>query len=341
MQVFGISEPVPTARLPELYRHGATEPMPTETRPSRRALGGELVWDDQLEVRRGDTAVPLTVWASPFRDPQGRVEYAIVAFQDISDAKRAAAERARLEERVRQAQKMESIGRLASGVAHDFNNLLVPIQAYSSIAARAARRSDVADALAHVQAAAEQAAGLTRNLLAFARKQVLNMSALSLSDELASSARLLESMVPANVQLVRELAPELPNILADRAQLRQVLLNLVVNACQAMPRGGRLLISTRRVDLLGPLSGAHDMQEIPAGSYVVLTVADTGEGMDEPTRARVFEPFFTTKASGQGTGLGLAMVSGIVEQHRGYIRLRSAPGEGTTFEVWFPSLPAG
>ena len=335
-QILGMDAPTASRRgLPSLYRSDSPEAIATELLPSSRALRGETVSDDNLEVHRGETSVPLNVWASPFRDTQGRVEFAIVAFQDVTHAKQAAEQRARLEERVRQAQKMESTGQLASGVAHDLNNMLVPILGFVDLAIRANEHEQVVEYLGHVQQAAGQAAELTRGLLAFARQQVLTMAPLDLSREVTGIQRILDSVVREDIQFVRELASDLPSVQADRSQLRQVLMNLVVNACDAMPQGGRLVLSTRHAVLRAPLLGAR---EVPPGDYVVLTVSDTGEGMDRATQGRVFEPFFTTKPQGKGVGLGLAMSLGIVEQHRGYVRVESTRGHGTAFEVWLPSV---
>ena len=238
-----------------------------------------------------------------------------------------------LEEQFRQAQKMESVGRLAGGVAHDFNNLLTAIMGHAElIAARPGSPSD-AEHARQILESSRRAADLTRQLLAYSRKQGLRPRRINLNDVIAESLKLLSRLIGEDISLTTKLASDLRGVLADPSQIGQVLMNLAVNARDAMPRGGVLTIETRNTVIRPEHSGAEG---VTAGAYVQLEVSDTGMGMSPETLARVFEPFFTTKPLGQGTGLGLAMVDGIVRQSGGQIFVTSEPGRGSTFLLFFP-----
>jgi two-component system, cell cycle sensor histidine kinase and response regulator CckA len=242
-------------------------------------------------------------------------------------------ERQRLERDLRQAQKMEAIGQLAGGVAHDFNNLLTVIRGYSSLLTDQFEESDWRrQALQEMDKAADRAATLTRQLLAFSRRQVLKPAIIDLNMVIAEMTTMLRRLIPEDIELVSDLEPELGTVRADAGQMEQVLLNLAVNARDAMPSGGRIVIETANVE----------SSELPfpngSGPHVALSVADTGIGMDAATKARIFEPFFTTKERGKGTGLGLATVYGIVQQSGGFIEVESAPGEGARFRVFLPRV---
>jgi two-component system cell cycle sensor histidine kinase/response regulator CckA len=246
---------------------------------------------------------------------------------DISDRKA-------LEAQFRQAQKMEAIGQMAGGVAHDFNNLLTVISSYSELVLQdsgmsSSHRNDIEQVIN----AATSAAGLTRQLLAFSRKEAVRPGNVELNGLVAGMEPMLGRLVGHEKKLSSVLSPELGIVRADKGQLEQVLMNLVVNARDATPAGGILAIETANLELRRP-SGPHDI--IPPGSFVTLAVRDNGTGMDEATKERLFEPFFTTKEPGRGTGLGLATVYGIVKQSGGYIRVDSAPGAGATFTVLLP-----
>ena len=258
----------------------------------------------------------------------------IVNVRDVSDRVRAETERAELEERLTQARKMEAIGHLAGGVAHDFNNLLTPIIGYTELVRNSVPKADrIYKDLAVVLEAAEGARQLVRQLLAFGRKQALEMRPVDLADQVRRIEKILRAMIPESIQLVLRLPKEPVVIRADATQLQQVLLNLVVNAQDAMTgRDGKLIVSVARVE-----QAQRDAEhELDAGSYGVLSVTDSGHGIDERTRAHLFEPFFTTKERGKGTGLGLATVYGIAKQHHGAVTVTSERGHGATFEVYFP-----
>ncbi len=245
-------------------------------------------------------------------------------------------DRKSLEAQFRQAQKMEAVGQLAGGVAHDFNNLLTVIMSYADLVLHDLKPGDTSHAdLLQVVAAAESAAGLTKQLLAFSRKQVLEPTIVDVNALVKLMDKMLGRLLGGRIKLVTILYPELRAVRADRGQLEQVLMNLAVNARDAMPRGGRLIVETAEVELDG-----SDVTEVvnPVGSYVTLTVRDTGVGMDTTTLERLFEPFFTTKEPGKGTGLGLATVYGIVQQSGGFVRVKSELGSGTTFTVYLPRV---
>ncbi|HSZ61373.1 MAG TPA: ATP-binding protein [Terriglobales bacterium] len=244
-------------------------------------------------------------------------------------------EHKRLEEQLRHSQKLEAVGQLAGGVAHDFNNLLMVIQAHNERLRGRLAPSDAAfkDA-AEIERAVVRATALTQQLLAFSRRQVLQLKIIDLNGVVTEVAKMLDRLIPANIEL-KVIPAALPNwIKADAGQIEQVILNLVVNARDAMPRGGLLAISTKNVELRATYAGSHT--RIPPGKYVVLSVTDTGTGMHKDVQAKIFEPFFTTKKPGEGTGLGLAIVYGVVKQTGGWITTRSELGKGTTVDIYLP-----
>ncbi len=251
-----------------------------------------------------------------------------------SELRTELAERAKLEEQLRHAQKMEAVGRLAGGVAHDFNNLLTVIASGLELAdaqlARDAEAIEATEAIRDARDATQRATELTRGLLALGRKQTLDRTATNVVDVIDGVERMIGRLAGAKVRVVRRVEPDAGQVVADRGQLEQVLLNLAINACDAMPDGGTLTISAKR-ELLGDPSG-----HLAPGAYVRLSIVDTGSGIDVATRASIFEPFFTTKPVGKGTGLGLAIAHGIVMQHGGAIEVESEVGRGSTFSVLLP-----
>ena len=257
-------------------------------------------------------------------------------FRDISERKMAEQERAKLEERVRLAQKLEIVGRLAGGVAHDFNNLLTVINGFSQVVlARLAAEDQNRAAIEEIRKAGERAAGLTRQLLAFSRKQMVRVTPMNLNSVVLELLPMLRSMLRIDIDLTPRLGADLPAIEADASQIQQIVMNLVTNARDAMPAGGRLTIETGAVEW-------HEQNTEPgtnlaAGNYVMLAVTDSGVGIDDEVRAHLFEPFFTTKEVGKGTGLGLSTVYGIVQQAGGAVTVASKPGQGSTFKVYLPA----
>jgi len=256
--------------------------------------------------------------------------------RDISDRLAAESEREALEQQLARAQKLESIGRLAGGIAHDFNNLLTVINATTDLTIHELPEdSPLRAELGQVRAAGERAKLLTRQLLAFSRQQVLKREVLNVNVVAAGFLTMLSRVIGEDIHVELELGEHVPSILADAGQLDQVLMNLCINARDAMPGGGRLTIGTERYEHVAAVADTPDA--MPSGTYARLSVTDTGTGMDEETLAKVFEPFFTTKEVGQGTGLGLATVYGIVSQSGGYVTIDSAIGRGTSVRICLPS----
>jgi two-component system, cell cycle sensor histidine kinase and response regulator CckA len=295
---------------------------------------------DEIEVRYlrpdGQERI-LQIRRRALRTGAGQVTKIVGTIQDVTELKR-------LEEQFRQAQKMEAVGQLAGGVAHDFNNLLTVINGLSELAFHRMRRDDPSrELIAEVLKAGERAATLTRQLLAFSRKQVLQPQVLDVNFLLGELSKLLLRLIGEDIGLRLEAGPALGLVKVDAGQFEQAVINLAVNARDAMPRGGRLTIETRNAEL--DEGSVEQHPDARPGRYVLVAVGDTGHGMDAATRARIFEPFFTTKAPGRGTGLGLAMVYGFVKQSGGHIEVDSEVGSGTTFKVYLPhtdeAVPSG
>jgi two-component system cell cycle sensor histidine kinase/response regulator CckA len=268
-----------------------------------------------------------TIWGRTF-------ESLYASLQNWFEAIHPDAELRQLDMQLRQAQKMETIGQLAGGVAHDFNNLLAVIFGHCEmLAMRLLPESPGRDSVDEIGRAAERAAALTRRLLAFSRQQVLEPQVLDLNLLVADMEKMLRRLIGENVRLITILQPGLNRVLADPGQIDQIIMNLAVNGRDAMPKGGRLTLQTRDLEF-----DARTQSGLRPGRYVLLAVTDTGCGMTSEVQARIFEPFFTTKGVGQGTGLGLAMVPGIVQQSGGHVVVHSLPGIGTTFKIYLPAV---
>jgi PAS domain S-box-containing protein len=325
----------------ELTGHSVFSLVHPDDRPAAEALFRDVqqqtapVVRASLRVRhKGGSWRDLEVVAgNHLADPV--VEAIVVNYHDVTERKRAEAALHEFEEQHRQVQKMEAVGRLASGVAHDFNNLLTVITSYAQLLLEDfppddARRGD----LAEIQKAAADAAGLTRQLLAFSRQQVIEPRLVSLDEAVGSAQKMLTRLIDESITLITTLSEVPATVRIDPGQLEQVIMNLTVNARDAMPTGGRITIETVTVELDEAYAQSH--WPATAGRFAKLVVSDTGVGMDEQTRERIFEPFFTTKEVGKGTGLGLATVYGIVKQSGGFIWVDSEPGRGSTFAIYFP-----
>ena len=299
-----------------------------ETRIRQRIIDDQPIRDleAQISTRGGEL---LDALVSIERLTLSDETHTLMMVQDISA-------RLHLESQLRQAQKMEAIGQLAAGVAHDFNNMLTIIQGHASLQLAAAGLSaDTTESLQQITLAADRAANLTRQLLAFSRRQMMRPRVLQLNALLRELAAMLRRLIGENIELRCELADDLPAVWADSTGIEQVLMNLTLNARDAMTRGGRIVITTGTTTVTA--SAAERDTRKRSGDYAVISVRDTGTGMDEATRARIFEPFFTTKEVNKGTGMGLATVYGIVSQHEGWIDVETTPGEGSTFRVFLPA----
>jgi PAS domain S-box-containing protein len=305
--------------------------LPAEIDPLLRAVAGERAPELETWVKNGTVrGATVAITGTPLVGDHNGVTGGVAVLRDVTRQRD-------LETQLSQSQKMEAIGRLAGGVAHDFNNLLVVIQSYAELLREEflehdAKRGDLEEILA----AARRAAALTKQLLAFSRSEPVQPTELRLSEVVTGIEKMLRRIIGEDIELTTELAPSLGVVRADAGQLDQVILNLSINARDAMRDGGRLNISTQNVTINGDYENAHT--DIPPGEYVMLAVTDSGTGMAPETQRRIFEPFFTTKEVGQGTGLGLATVYGIVQQSGGHIRVHSELGQGTAFRIYFPRL---
>jgi len=310
-----------------LYEYFRTEdPEFPAIAAHRKALDGEPgTFEIEWEKRA------LEAHVQPLQSNEGETLGVIGVALDVTD-------RQRLADQLRQSQKMQAIGELAGGVAHDFNNLLMVVKGHSEMLLdRLSDSSPLRHGIEQMQSASERAAGLTRQLLAFSRKQVLQPRVLDLNEVVAGMIQMVSRVIGEDIELEFLPCLNLGRVKADPSQMEQVVLNLVVNARDAMPEGGQLTIETSNIEIDRSYAASHPGGMEP-GPYVMLTVSDTGCGMDAKTQARIFEPFFTTKGQGKGTGLGLATVYGVVKQSGGFIWVYSEVGHGTTFKIHLPQV---
>ncbi len=298
-----------------------------------RILLGESISDHEAEYLKKDgSPVAVRLFAAPLRDYQSETAGALLVFEDVT-------ERKSLESQLFQAQKLESIGRLAGGIAHDFNNILTIINGYADMALNKLGKDHSAyQSIQQVRKSGEKAANLTEQLLVFSRKRPLEMKPLDLNMTVVDIEKMLRRLIGEDIQMVTSLDPGLGTIMGDASRIQQVIMNLAVNARDAMPNGGKLVIETANIDLDNTFAKRHPQAQ--AGPHVMLCMTDTGTGMDEETKNHIFEPFFTTKQPGKGTGLGLAMVYGIIRQSGGWIWVYSELGRGTAFKIYLPRCDA-
>jgi PAS domain S-box-containing protein len=319
--------------------------VPSDRFDEERALieritaGGRVDPYETVRLRKDGTEVVVSISLAPIRDPTGKVVGASKTAHDLTARRKAAAALQRAEEQLRQSQKMEAVGRLAGGVAHDFNNMLSVILSYGDLMLGEMKPGEpMRDDLEEIRKAGRRAADLTRQLLMFSRQQMLEPRVVDLNEVLANMDKMLQRILGADVDLVSLPSKPLGRVRIDPSSVEQVIMNLVVNARDAMPTGGQLTMETADVELDEAYAQEHF--GVTPGPHVMLAITDSGTGMDRATLARIFEPFFTTKGSGKGTGLGLSTVFGIVQQGGGSVWVYSEPGKGTTFKVYLPRVDA-
>ena len=305
----------------------------------QRLLQGDTSANSISENVTKDGRTIVCRWTNtPLKDPSGIVGV-LSMVQDVTERVRAEEELKQSEGRIRQMQKMEAVGQLAGGIAHDFNNILMVILGFSDVLlSKLERDNPLHGHVRTIRTAAVRAGDLTRQLLAFSRKQMLQPRIVLLNDLVNDAEKMLRRLIREDVELVLDLNPETGQVKVDPGQVTQILMNLAANARDAMPQGGKLLIETRNIEFAYSAATGH--AELQPGRYVVMSVSDTGVGLDPAARSHLFEPFFTTKEQGKGTGLGLATVYGIVKQSGGYIYAYSEPGSGTTFKIYLPRIGA-
>jgi PAS domain S-box-containing protein len=313
-------------------------PFPDEELPFRRVMAtGQPLYDIRHTIENASgERIYLSINAAPVLGENGKPDGVIESFEDVSERRRAEEERRLLEAELLQSQKMEAVGRLAGGVAHNFNNLLTAITGYSELLlARLPADSELHPDVSEIRRASERAAEVARQLLLFSRRERGQRERLDLNDAIREMWTLLRQLIRSDIEMATVLADDLDRIESDRSQIEQVLVNLVVNASDAMPDGGKLTIETANLRLAEPRLTCD--LSLPAGNFVTLTVRDSGHGMDEETQARIFEPFYTTKGPDRGTGLGLSTVYGIIEENEGHIFVESELDQGSTFTIFLPA----
>jgi PAS domain S-box-containing protein len=329
-RIFGWTEAEAIGKkLPVIPEHRMHE---FEAALVRLGMGESMQGDERTHQRKDGSRLEVAIWTAPLRDASGAISGYITIDADIT-------ERKLLEEQVRQSQKLEAVGRLAGGVAHDFNNLLTVIMGYvEMLIADADGSAALIEYAQEIQFAADRASSLTGQLLAFSRRQISQPKVLDLNESVAHSMKLLQRVIGEDILVVTHPEPDLGRVKADPIHIDQALMNLVVNARDAMPNGGTLTIETANVFLDEGYGERHI--GVKPGPYCMLAVSDTGTGMTSEVKTRIFEPFFTTKESGKGTGLGLSIVYGVVKQNGGDIMVYSEVDKGTTFKLYFPMAEA-
>jgi PAS domain S-box-containing protein len=326
-QICGYSAPELIGKLPRVFKSDQHDQKYFENMWQTVVQG--KIWNGRITNRKKDGSLcQESMVISPVRDKDGRIINFVSIRRDIS-------KQLTLEEQFRQAQKMDALGRLAGGVAHDFNNILTVINGLSELMMfETAPGSPSYQNLKEIHLAGEKAAHLTRQLLTFSRKQLVNTSILDLNQTVASMDQMLRRLIGEDIELITVLGSSLALIHMDPGSVEQIIVNLAVNARDAMPEGGKLILETTNVELDEAYASLH--AGMKPGSYVMLAVTDTGQGMSPEIQSKIFDPFFTTKEVGKGTGLGLSTVYGIVQNHRGNIWVYSEVGRGTIFKIYFP-----
>jgi two-component system, cell cycle sensor histidine kinase and response regulator CckA len=323
----------------ELWEIGIPENIPASRRTFQQLQEtGYSRFEDQPIRARNGQSLDVEFICNVYKVGDGKMAQCNI--RDIGVRKRAEEALRESEEKLRQSQKVEAIGKLAGGIAHDFNNLLTAINGYGTLClAQAEPQGPLHDNLVEILKAGERAAALTRQLLAYSRQQVLAPRVLNLNTIVTEMRNMLMRVIGENIELASVLDPGLGLVKADPSQMEQIFLNLVINSRDAMLRGGKITLETRNTELDWEYSLRHPM--VAPGPYVQVSVSDTGVGMDPEVKSRIFDPFFTTKGAGKGTGLGLSMVYGIIAQSGGHISVYSEPGMGTSFKIYLPRVPAG
>jgi PAS domain S-box-containing protein len=298
----------------------------------RRVLGGEEHIElESIRERKDGIIVPCVLTATAFRDPNNEIVGIVEDFKDMTEYKI-------LEKQLIQAQKMEAIGQFSGGIAHDFNNILTAIIGYGNLLKIEVSQDHLKTYIIRILKSAQRAANLTKSLLAFSRGQIITFRPVNLNEIIRGVENLLTSLMGEDIEIATTLSNKYLTVMADSGQIEQVLMNLATNARDAMPEGGKFIIRTDHMELDNEFIRVHGFGQ--TGMYAVITVADTGQGIDEMTKEKIFEPFFTTKEVGKGTGLGLSMVYGIIQQHEGFIDVQSESGKGTTFTMYLPLVVA-
>jgi len=293
--------------------------------------GEERIEFESIRERLDGTIVPCIVTATAFRDPNNEIIGIVEDFKDMTEYKT-------LEKQLIQAQKMEAIGQFSGGIAHDFNNILTAIIGYGNLLKIEVSQDHLKTYIIRILKSAQRAANLTKSLLAFSRGQIITFRPVNFNEIIRGVENLLTSLMGEDIEIATTLSNKYLTVMADSGQIEQVLMNLATNARDAMPEGGKFIIRTDHMELDNEFIRVHGFGQ--TGMYAVITVADTGQGIDEMTKEKIFEPFFTTKEVGKGTGLGLSMVYGIIQQHEGFIDVQSESGKGTTFTMYLPLVVA-